>query len=302
MFITPKIPGTVYACLFCLVLCPWQLSAQALFPERNLTQHPANDRYASFSPDGRRIAFESDRNGNWEIFLMDERGGQLIQLTTHPVGGRRPSWHPDGRKILFESTRDGATALYEINTDGTGLRQLMRLDTITDDGLFARYSPDGRQISYSARVGESNFDLFLYSMDERRSTALFKDEYRNVFPQWHPSGEEILFFSRHETNNEDDELYRMNLKSGKLKRLAHRPQHDFCPAWSPDGRRIAYAASMEPARPEIFIVKKNGKGRRRITFNEDGDTLPQWHPDGGRLLITGYRGDNFEICEIDLSR
>ncbi|MCB0595011.1 MAG: TolB family protein [Lewinellaceae bacterium] len=278
-----------------------QLAAQATFPERNLTNHPGNDRYASYSPDGQWIVFESDRNGRWDIFLMDAEGGQLSQLTDLPAGCRRPSWHPNGRKVLFESTRNGATALFEIHTDGSGQKELLRLDTETDAGLFARYAPDGSRIAYALKESETNFNLYLYSIVEDRSTALFTDEYRNVYPQWHPSGKEILFFSRHETNNEDDEIYRMNLKTGKLKRLTNWPQHNFCPAWSADGRRIAYVTSMEGRRPEIYIMKRNGRGRQRITFNEDGDTLPHWHPGGGKLLITGYRGNNFEICEIILS-
>ncbi|MCO6476777.1 MAG: PD40 domain-containing protein [Phaeodactylibacter sp.] len=285
-----------------ITIQPYNTTASDTFPERNLTNHPAHDRYASYSPDGHWIVFESDRNGKWDIFLMDAQGGQLTQLTTHSAGGRRPSWRPGGRKVLFETTRDNATALFEINTDGTGLRQVMSLNEETDGGLFARYSPDGSRIAYTLKESETNFNLYLYNLSDGRTTALMADEYRNVYPQWHPSGKKILFFSRHETGNEDDELYLMNLKTGKLKRLTHWPRHNFCPAWSTDGRRIAYVTSMEGIRPEIYIMKKNGKGQQRITFNEDGDTLPHWRPDGKRLLITGYRGDNFEICEISLSR
>ena len=278
-----------------------QLSGQTKFPEHNLTNHPGNDRYASYSPDGEWIVFESDRNGKWDVFLMDKDGEQLFQLTKDPAGGRRPSWRPDGRKVLFESTREGATSLFEINTDGSGLRRVMSMDKAIDGGLFARYSPDGKQIAYTLRESETNFDLYLYSLAKGRSIALFTDEYRNVYPQWSPSGKEILFFSRHETNNTDDELYRMKLKNGRLMRLTHWPMHNFCPSWSANGRRIAYVTSMEGIRPEIYIMKKNGKGQQRITFNEDGDTLPHWHPDGKKLLITGYRDDNFEICEVTLS-
>ncbi|MCO6490491.1 MAG: PD40 domain-containing protein [Phaeodactylibacter sp.] len=277
-----------------------QAAAQPPFSEYILTNHAANDRYASYSPDGQWIVFESDRNGKWDIFIMDDEGGQLVQLSDQPGDCRRPSWHPDGRKVLFESSIDNVTALFEVNTDRTGLREVMRLDKETSAGLFARYARDGRRIAFTLQESETNFNLYLYDLAENRTTALFTDEYRNVYPQWHPSGKEILFFSRHETNNEDDEIYRLKLKSGKLKRLTRWPRHNFCPAWSADGRRIAYVTSMEDIRPEIYIMKKNGKRQERITFNEDGDTLPHWHPDGKKLLITGYRGDNFEICEIRL--
>lgn len=293
-------PFLLFLC-FCIPFLDKTL-AQDGSPEANLSGHPANDRYASYSPDGRWIAFESDRNGKWDVFLMDGQGGQLTQLTSHPAGGRRPSWHPDSRKVLFESTRDGLTALYEAHTDGSALRQVMSLDKEADGGLFARYSPDATRIAYSLQEGEANFNLYLFTLADSTTKALFRDEYRNVYPQWHPTGKEILFFSRHETGNEDDEIYRMNLKTHRLKRLTLWPRHNFCPAWSPNGRLIAYVTSMEDTRPEIYIMKSNGKKQQRITFNEDGDTLPHWHPDGSKLLITGYRGDNFEICEIGLFR
>ena len=79
---------------------------------RRLTDHPAEDRSPSWSPDGRHIAFDSERAGKAEIYVMGSDGSNRRRLTDHPAGDRSPSWSPDGRHIAFESNRDGDWEIY----------------------------------------------------------------------------------------------------------------------------------------------------------------------------------------------
>ena len=129
---------------------------------------------------------------------------------------------------------------------------------------------------------------------------LTQGDKRTYYPKWSKNGKEIVYFSRKATNNKDDEIYRLNLKDGRETRLTNWHKHNFCPSWSPDDKKIAYVTSMEETRPEIYIMDADGKNQTRITNNQDGDTLPNWSPDGTKLLITGYRNGNFEICELQL--
>lgn len=87
-----------------------------------------------------------------------------------------------------------------------------------------------------------------------------------------------------------------------MKRLTHWPKHNFCPAWSADGKKIAYAVSMENSRPEIYIMNIQGEDQIRLTHNEDGDTLPNWSANGDKLLITGFRNGNYEVCVLQISK
>jgi|GEM_PF-1585933 hypothetical protein len=98
----------------------------------NLTNHPANDGRAGpgevgravWSPDGRRLAFVSFRDNNWEIYVMNDDGTNPVNITNHPGADKNPSWSPDGNRIAFISERDGDEEIYVMNTDGTDLVNL----------------------------------------------------------------------------------------------------------------------------------------------------------------------------------
>ena len=76
----------------------------------------------SWSPDGTQIAFQSDRDGNWNIYVMAADGSNLSQLTSHNAWDESPSWSPDGTQIAFHSYRDNNWDIYVIDADGSNLR------------------------------------------------------------------------------------------------------------------------------------------------------------------------------------
>lgn len=288
-----------FSVLFLLIMRFVCLATYAQSTERCLTQNDAQDRYARYSPDGQQIIFESDRDGNWEIYLMKVDGTEQQRLTSHDSADRRPTWHPSGKMILFESTREGKNGLFIYSLIKEWVKPIP-LPEIEGEVIFAHFAPSGKQIAFSVQEGERVFNLYTIRKNGKKLRALTIGQQRSLFPAWSPSCAEIAFFSRRDTDNKDDEIYSLNLETLETTRLTFWPKHNFCPAWSPDGSQIAYAQSMEGSRPEIYVMDKNGENARRITYNEDGDTLPAWSPDGTRLLITAYRNGNYEICEVEL--
>ena len=274
--------------------------AQSAPVENCLTNHPANDRYASYSPDGEHIVFESDRTGNWDIFLMKNNGKNVQQITHDTSAERQPAWHPTGKKILFESTRDGANRFFLYDLDSQKAEK-MEIPGLPDgDWLFGRISPDGRHLAFSVKFSDTVFHIFLLEITSQKWRQLTSENFRHTYPTWSPDGKSLSFHARHDTNNRDDEIYTMRLNTGKMRRLTTEPKHNFCPAWSPDGKNIAYVFSMENRNTEIFLMRKNGKKKQRLTHNNFGDALPSWHPWEKKLLISAWRNDNYEICELQL--
>ncbi len=112
-----------------------------------LTRDQGQDDFPAWSPDGRRIAFSSNRSGNYEIYVLGVDGGNPIRLTRNAADDADPKWSPDGRRIAFVSDRSGNHDIYVMNADGTGVRQLTT--NPTGDGSPA-WSPDGRSIVFAS--------------------------------------------------------------------------------------------------------------------------------------------------------
>jgi Tol biopolymer transport system component len=92
-----------------------------------------DDTMPAWSPDGKRIAFASKRDGNWEIYVVNANEGAITRLTDHPETDYDPQWSPDGRHIVFWSRRSGSSGLYAMNVDGSGVRLLATLDSFFPD-------------------------------------------------------------------------------------------------------------------------------------------------------------------------
>ena len=113
---------------------------------RNLTRHAGSDMSPSWSPDGRQIVFQTDRDGNQEISVMNADGSGLRNLTRNPGPDRDPAWSPDGRQIAFYSRRDEGIGVFVMNTDGSGVRLLAQ------NGLAPAWSPDSTRLVFSKEL------------------------------------------------------------------------------------------------------------------------------------------------------
>ena len=141
---------------------------------QNLTNHPAEDRYGSWSPDGSKVLFQSNRNGNSDIFVMNADGSNLIALTTDPASDAHADWSKRGDEIVFISKRDGDNEIFIMNADGSNQRQL----TFNEDSdVLPSWSPDGKRIAFASyrRGKKETGDIFVMDRDgsnERRLTKL----------------------------------------------------------------------------------------------------------------------------------
>lgn len=147
---------TIISILIC-ANCMGHVFSQSV-KEKLIIQHPSQDRYASYSPDSQRVLFESDRSGNWDIFVLNMAKNEVEQLTIEKNDQRRPSWHPHGDRIMFESALDGKTQLIELNLI-TKERHAIDLSQLSGQPIFAQYSPNGEFIALSEKFSEDHAEI-----------------------------------------------------------------------------------------------------------------------------------------------
>ena len=260
---------------------------------RNLTDHSASDFAPSWSPDGRRIAFYSNRDGNGEIYVMGSNGSNLRRLINEPDYDHvYPSWSPDGRHIAFMSERDDDDEIYVIGSDGSNLRRLT--NDRAWDGLPS-WSPDGRHIAFTSSRDFSH-EIYVMGSDGSNLRRLTNHSAADGYPSWSPDGRHIAFVSKRDGN---EEIYVMGSDGSNPRRLTDHSAADGYPSWSPDGRHIAFASERD-GNEEIYVMGSDGSNPRRLTDHSASDFAPSWSPDGRHIAFVSERDGNWEIYVMEL--
>ena len=245
--------------------------------KKNLTNTPGYDHYFSWSPDGTKIAFTSDRDKNDEIYVMNADGTDQINLTNSRAGDYCPSWSPDGKMIVFYSMR-GNGQIYVINADGSDQRKLIAFS----DNRYPSWSPDGRKIVFSSDKGGGKDGVAVINADGSGCKRLAETSISASKPLWSPDGTKIAFVSRIDGNLE---IYIMNADGTDPKNLTNNPADDMDLSWSPDGKKIAFVSLRDANRRagikgnrEIYVMNADGSDQTRLTNNPDWDFNPSWSP------------------------
>ena len=266
-----------------------------------------------------QIAFVSERDGNAEIYVMDTDGNNRRRLTENRSDDWSPSWSPDGKRIVFVSDRDEHpdvipgwfnSEIYIMDADGSNPQNLTNNPA---DDRSPSWSPDGKRIVFSSnRDGFKNaervitHEIYVMDVDGGNPQNLTNNLNNDSSPSWSPDGKRIVFSSVRDGHFENefgitDEIYVMDADGGNPQRLTENPKNDWDPVWSPDGKRIAFAADRKGdlVNFEIYAMDANGENEQRLTENRSDDWSPSWSPNGERITFRSERDGNGEIYVID---
>ena len=244
------------------------------------------------SSNGGIIAFASDRDGDWEIYVMNADGSGQRRLTGNDANDWSPAWSPDGAQIAFVSDRDNNDEIYVMNADGSGQR---RLTSNSDYDWSPAWSPDGEWIAFTSNR-DGNDEIYVMTADgsdQRRLTS--SRNVQDFDPDWSPDGRWIAFTSARDGN---DDIHVMDADGGNQRQLTDDGATNWWPAWSPDGTKIAFASKRD-GNWEIYVMNSDGSNQRRLTENDTWDWWPAWSPDGTRIAFHSNSGGNWDIYVMD---
>ncbi len=247
-----------------------------------------------------RIAFDSSRDGNREIYVMNADGSAQTNLTSHEADDERPSMSPDGARIVFRSDRDENWEIYLINTDGSGLTRLTDTSGWEDCPVW---SPDGKHIAF---VRE--FDLWVMDPDGSNQASLSGEPWAesspiltwngapmpgaDLYPAWLSDGIQLIFLS---VRDRSFQYYTVNLDGTGLEILdSGLPPSEFA------SEQMVY---LIPTGLDQNYLTAPGAASQPV--DDTGSALgefPAWSPDGTRIAFHSDRDGNMEIYVASADR
>ena len=242
------------------------------------------------APAAAKIAFSSDRDGNYEIYIMNPDGTGQKNLTRHKASDVQPTWSPTGKHILFVSNRDGRPDLYLMDADGTNVEKVFKNLKLR---TAPAWSPDGKQISYCR--ADPVRELYIASLDQKEEKQVAPLGKYDGYSSWSPDGRKIAFGGPSRHRNIDSRIYIFNLETRRKEMLFADEILTSMknPSWSPSNDKIAFSW-FRGNTSAIYVMESNGNNPERVVDPPPGFAAahPEWSPDGSELVYEQYKQQN----------
>ena len=227
------------------------------------------------------IVFQSNRDGNFEIYSMKGDGSGQLRLTDNPANDISPAWSPDGSAIAFTSDRDGTWDIYTMKADGSGLTQLTR-------GQGANTAPSwaegGRGIVFVSTRDAVHGEVYTMNADGSNVRRATQDSLVKDTPVL-TKGLLLLTVN----NRGHFAIASITLAGGRIDMLTPAESNSESPAVSPDGREVLFASDRE-GRYAVYAMAPDGSNQHRVTTTDADERTPEYTATPGTILVAKRGG------------
>jgi Tol biopolymer transport system component/DNA-binding winged helix-turn-helix (wHTH) protein len=262
--------------------------------------HPSSDSYGdywlTFSPDGAQLAFARlSESQAGDLYVMPAAGGMPRRITFDDRDIVGVAWDPRQDVLIFSSNRDDRQILWKVAAGGG---TAVPLEPAVEDAVDPTISRDGRRLIYTRRMIDTNiFRLDIQSPSASPATLIASSRH-DQYPRVSPDGQSIAFES---DRTGDDEVWVAGADGSSPRQVTSAGRFTATqPAWSPDGREIAYV-SRPSSISEIDVISVTGGRARRLSAGEFNCAAPAWSRDGRFVYFSTNRGGEWQVWRIPSS-
>ena len=242
------------------------------------------------------IAFESNRDGNSEIYVMNAFDQTVTRLTDNPAVDTQPALAPDAVQIVYVTNQDGNNEIY---LTGVDRRTPMNLTNNQADDQSPTWSPDGEWVAFTTNR-DGNPEIYVMRSDGSELRNITNNPGNDFAPSWFSSpgllGSQdwIVFTSERDGNRE---IYKIKPDGSGLTNLTNNPANDYSPAGFIKGDLIAFVSDRD-GNPEIYLMATDGGSQRNISNSPSQDLEPAFKTGGGWITFSSDRDGTLDIYVV----